>query len=69
MNLPELRLRRDDAIECVMAACEEVRACADGGFSDLPIRVAHLEDAVRHARRLTDQVWTIERWKKYGEET
>lgn len=67
MNLPELRLRRDDAIECVMSACEEVRACSAGGFSDLPIRVAHLEDAVRHARRLTDQVWTIERWGKYGE--
>lgn len=69
MNLPELRLRRDDAIECVMSACEEVRACAAGGFSDLPIRMAELEESVRLARRMTDHVWTIERWEKYGEET
>lgn len=69
MNLSELRLRRDDAISQVRADCDDVLTCESNGYSDLPIRMAQLEESVRLARRLVDQVWTIERWEKYGEES
>lgn len=69
MNLPELRLRRDDAVS---SACESLRQffdAFDAGLSLAPHLLGEAEEQLRHARRMVDKVHAIETWKKCGEES
>lgn len=66
MDLTDLKQRRDDAIFDALTAANAVRECAEKGLSDLPARVADLDNLACEARRMTGKVATIERWQKYG---
>lgn len=68
MNLPELRLRRDDAVSAARESLRLAFEAFDAGLSLAPILLGEAEEQLRHARRMVDKVHAIETWEKYGED-
>ena len=69
MNLPELRLRRDNAVSAARESLRLAFEAFDAGHAMAPHLLGEAEEQLRHARRMVDKVYTIETWEKYGDET
>jgi hypothetical protein len=69
VNLPELRLRRDDAVSAAREALRVAFASFDADHALAHHLLGEAEEQLRHARRMVDKVHAIETWEKYGEES
>ena len=67
MNLPELRLRRDDAVRVARESLRLALDAFDAGHALAPHLLGEAEEQLRHARRMVDKVHAIEEWEKCGE--
>lgn len=68
MNLPELRLRRDDAVRVARDSLRQAFEALDAGHALAPFILGEAEEQLRHARRMVDKVHALEEWEKCGEE-